>query len=248
MGIDLIQPAGVNDEESRERIAAMAPDVVAIAAYGGLIKEPLLSDYDMLNVHPSLLPRWRGAAPIERSIMAGDEVTGVTIMKPTAELDAGPVILQAEEPIRPEDDYGSLSARLADLGGQLLVRALDERPPPREQRGQGVTYADKIEAQDRWLDPARSAAELERRVRALTPHVGTYLDLPRGERLGVRRAQVAGHDGVGPGDIAAHEGRLLYGAADGALDLREVQPAGKRPMDVASYLRGHAVQPTGPRE
>jgi methionyl-tRNA formyltransferase len=248
LGIDLIQPASVNDEKARERIAAAAPDVVAIASYGGLIKEPLLSDYEMLNVHPSLLPRWRGAAPIERAIMAGDEATGVTIMRPTAELDAGPMALQAPEPVAPDDDYGSLSARLAELGGELLVRALDSRPAFEDQPTEGVTYADKIEPADRWLDPARPAAELERRVRALTPHVGAYLELPDGERLGVRRAATADGGGPAPGEVSEREGRLLYGAADGPLELYEVQPSGKRAMDASSYLRGHAVQPTGQRE
>jgi methionyl-tRNA formyltransferase len=196
----------------------------------------------------SLLPRWRGAAPIERAIMAGDEDTGVTIMRPTAELDAGPIALQAREPIARDDDYASLSARLADLGGELLVRALDQRPPLQEQAPEGVTYAAKVEPGDRRLDPSSPASELERRVRALTPHVGAYVELPGGERLGVRRAAVAGDGGPAPGELSAREGRLLYGTAAGALELHEVQPAGKRPMDAASYMRGHAVQPTGQRE
>jgi methionyl-tRNA formyltransferase len=158
-----------------------------ICAYGALVKEPLLSDYEMLNVHPSLLPRWRGAAPIERAIMTGDEETGVTIMKPIAELDAGPVCLQRAEAIEPDDDYGSLSARLAELSGELLVETLDTRPPFRDQPDHGVTYADKIEPGDRWLDPGRPADELERRVRALTPHIGAYVELDDDGRLGVRR-------------------------------------------------------------
>ena len=145
----------------------------------------------MLNVHPSLLPRWRGAAPIERAIEAGDEETGVTIMRPTAELDAGPICLQRAEAIAPDDDYGSLAPRLAALGGELLVEALDTEPAFREQPDQGVTYAEKIEPGDRRLDPARPADELERRVRALTPHIGAYVELDDGERLGVRRAALA---------------------------------------------------------
>jgi methionyl-tRNA formyltransferase len=245
LGIDLIQPQSVNDDEARERIAAARPDVVAIAAYGGLIKEPLLSEWEMLNVHPSLLPRWRGAAPIERAIMAGDEVTGVSIMRPTAELDAGPVALQAEEPIAPDDDYGSLSARLAALGGELLARALDDRPRFEDQPDEGVTYADKIEAADRRLDPTRPSVELDRRVRALTPHVGAYVELQGEERLGVARAAPAGPGGPPPGELAVDGHRLLFGAADGGLELLEVQPPGKRPMDAASYLRGHLVRPAG---
>jgi methionyl-tRNA formyltransferase len=248
LGIELIQPASVNDAESLERIAAADPEAVAIAEYGGLIKEPLLSSYEMVNVHPSLLPRWRGAAPIERALMAGDATTGVSIMRPTAELDAGPVFIQAEEPVAPDDDYGSLSARLARLGGDLLVKALDERPEPREQPVEGATYADKIDGGDRRLDPGRPAAELERLVRALTPHVGAYVELADDDRLGVRRASLGGPAGPEPGVLAERDGALLYGAADGALELLEVQPAGKRPMGAAAYLRGYAVQPTGQRQ
>jgi methionyl-tRNA formyltransferase len=248
LGIELIQPPGVNDPEALERIAAVDPEAVAIAEYGGLIKEPLLSSYEMVNVHPSLLPRWRGAAPIERALMAGDATTGVSIMRPTAELDAGPVFLQAEEPVADDDDYGSLSPRLADRGGQLLVKVLDERPAPSDQPADGVTYAEKIDAADRRLDPERPAGELERTVRALTPHVGAFVELDGGERLGVRRAAQAGAGGPELGRLAERDGALLYGTADGALELIEVQPAGKRPMDASSYLRGHAVQPTGQRQ
>ena len=124
-----------------------------ICAFGALIKEPLLSDYEWLNVHPSLLPRWRGAAPIERAIDAGDERTGVSIMRPTAEMDAGPVCLQRDEPITPEDTYGTLALRLAFVGGELLVHALDTHPPFEEQPDDGVTIAEKITADDRRLDP-----------------------------------------------------------------------------------------------
>ena len=156
---------------------------MAICAYGALIREPLLSEHEMLNVHPSLLPRWRGAAPIERAIEAGDEETGVTIMRPTAELDAGPIALQRAEAIRPDDDYGSLSERLATLGGELLVEALDLQPAFREQPDTGVTYAEKIGPEDRLLDPELTPDMLERRVRALHPHIGAYVELPWDERL-----------------------------------------------------------------
>jgi methionyl-tRNA formyltransferase len=239
LGIETIQPEDVNGDEASAAIAAAEPEAVAICAYGALVKDPLLSAYELLNVHPSLLPRWRGAAPIERAIEAGDEETGVTIMRPTAELDAGPICLQRSEPIQPDDNYGSLSDRLAPLGGELLVEALDTEPAFRDQGDQGVTYAAKIEAEDRWLDPARAADELERRVRALTPHIGAYVELDEGARLGVRRAALAaGVDDVEPGDLVARDGTLLYGAAQGALELVEVQPAGKRPMEAAAWLRG----------
>src|SRR4051794_2336013 len=154
LGLEVFQPDSVNADDGRARIAAENADEVLICAYGALIKEPLLSEHPMLNVHPSLLPRWRGAAPIERAVEAGDEVTGVTIMRPIAELDAGPMCLQRREPIRPDDDFGSLAPRLAELGGALLVEALDTRPECVPQPEEGVTIAPKIENDERRLDPA----------------------------------------------------------------------------------------------
>ena len=239
LGIEVFQPESVNDEGARDRISQAEPDVVLICAYGALIKDPLLSDHEMLNVHPSLLPRWRGAAPIERAIEAGDEDTGVTIMQPTAELDAGPIAVQRAEAIHPDDDYESLSTRLADLGGELLVEALDQEPAFHEQPESSVTYADKIGPEDRLLDPALTADLLERRVRALRPHIGAYVELPWDERLGVNSAVLAVGDAPPPGRLAATDGRLLYGATGGALELLEVHPAGRRPMDAADWIRGY---------
>ena len=239
-GIEVFQPEDVNAEEARQRIAAHQPDAVAICAYGALIEDPLRSEHPMLNVHPSLLPRWRGAAPVERAIEAGDEETGVSIMRPTAELDAGPVGVQRAEAIAPDDTYGTLAARLAALGGELLVEALDLEPSFRDQPETGVTYAEKIRPEDRRLDPHESADLLERRVRALTPHIGAYVELPWDERLGVTRAGLASGGGGPPaGQLAVRDGRLLYGAATGALELREVHPAGKRPMDAEAWIRGY---------
>jgi methionyl-tRNA formyltransferase len=239
LGIDLDQPGDVNSEEARERIAAAEPEVLALCAFGALIKEPLLSGYEWLNVHPSLLPRWRGAAPVERAIQAGDERTGVSIMGLVEELDAGPVYLARSEPIRPDDDYGTLAPRLAELAGELLVKALDERPEPVAQPGDGVTYAEKISSEERRLDPARPADEVARTARALTPHIGAWLEIAGGERLGVRAARPSGDAGLSPGQLAVRDSRLLLGAGDGALELVEVQPPGKRPMAAADYLRGH---------
>jgi methionyl-tRNA formyltransferase len=245
LGIEVLQPDDVNGEEARRRIAEAEPDSVAICAFGALIKEPLLSEHPMVNVHPSLLPRWRGAAPIERAIEAGDEETGVTIMRPTAEFDAGPIAAQRAEAIASDDDYGSLAARLAALGGELLVEALELEPAFREQPESGVTYAEKIGPDDRHLDPALSADLLERRVRALRPHIGAYVELPWDERLGVTRAALASGDGPEPGRLVAGDGRLLYGAASGALELREVHPAGKRPMGAEDWIRGYAERLEG---
>jgi methionyl-tRNA formyltransferase len=241
LGIQLEQPQNVNDPEARERIARAHPRAVVVCAFGALIKEPLLSEHEILNVHPSLLPRWRGAAPIERAIMAGDERTGVSIMRLTAGLDSGPVCLAGTEPIRPDDSYGSLAERLQLLGGELLVRALDESPPFVEQPQDGVTYAEKLIAADRLLDPARPAVELERVVRALHPHVGARVALADGTLLGVQRAALTGDapsDTPGPRE---HDGRLLLDCSPGALELLVVQPPGGRPMDAAAYLRGRGL-------
>jgi methionyl-tRNA formyltransferase len=239
LGIEVDQPDSVNSEEARARVAALAPEAMLICAFGALIKEPLLSDFPWLNVHPSLLPRWRGAAPIERAIDAGDAETGVSIMRPIAEMDAGPVCLQRAEAIAPDDSYGSLAPRLASLGGELLVEALEAKPPFEEQPADGVTLADKIEAADRRLDPARTAEELDRRVRALSPHIGTWVELPDETRMAVLRARPA-DAGVDPGRVSEADGRLLFGCAGGALELLEVKPPGGRAMAAGDWLRGHA--------
>jgi methionyl-tRNA formyltransferase len=243
LGIALEQPVSVNESSVRELISGARPDAVVVCAFGALIKEPLLSEHELLNVHPSLLPRWRGAAPVERAIMAGDERTGVSIMRLTAGLDSGPVCLAESVSIEPSGTYGSLAERLQALGGELIVRALDltaggEPPAFVEQDESGVTYAEKIGPEDRLLDPARPAVELERVVRALHPHIGARLALADGTLLGVHRARVVGEATVA-GTLSAVAERLLYGTCDGALELLEVQPAGGRPMDAASYLRGH---------
>jgi methionyl-tRNA formyltransferase len=238
LGLELDQPESVNSEEARARIAAAEPEAVLICAFGALIAEPLLSAHPMLNVHPSLLPRWRGAAPVERAIEAGDVETGVSIMRPTAELDAGPVCLQGTEQIREDDDYGSLAPRLAALGGELLGQALDTSPAFRDQGEDGVTYAEKIGPDDRLLDPFLTAAELDRRVRALTPHVGTYAAVGDGERLVVTRARPLPGNGPDAGTLENRGGSLLLGCSDGALELLDVRPAGGRTMAAADYLRG----------
>jgi methionyl-tRNA formyltransferase len=243
LGLELLQAESVNDEPARERIAAAAPDAIAVCAFGQLIREPLLSDYEMLNVHPSLLPRWRGAAPLERAIMAGDERTGVCVMRLTAGLDSGPVALCEEMAIGSDEDFAALSASLAELGGELLVRALDRAERGElsfaEQPQEGVAYAEKIDPGERRLDPGRPALELERTVRALAPQLGVYLEAAGGERLGVKRAHSVDID-LPAGAVEVADGALLVGCDGGSLRLLEVQPPGGRPMPVDAYLRGHA--------
>ncbi len=218
--LPLLQPEDVNGPDASARIAADEPDAVIVCAFGALIREPLLSAHEILNVHPSLLPRWRGAAPIERAIMAGDAETGVSIMRLTAGLDSGPVCLQQAEPILPDDTFGSLAGRLEGLGAMLLVRALEERPPFAEQDEALVTYAEKLTGEDRTLAPSAPAGERERCVRALTPHIGARIALGDGTFLGVLRAHADGD----------------------ALVLDEVQPPGGRPMAFADWARGRPEQ------
>jgi methionyl-tRNA formyltransferase len=242
--IELLQSADVNEARALERIRAARPEAIAVCAFGQLIREPLLSEWEMLNVHPSLLPRWRGAAPIERAIMAGDERTGVCVMRVTAGLDAGPVACCEEVPIGPEEDFEALAAKLAALGGELLVRSLDRLAEGRlelaEQDEGAATYAEKIAPEERRLDPSQPAVELARTVRALTPHVGAYLETSGGERLGVRRARAV-DVGVRKGEVKAEWGALLIGCGRGALRLEVVQPPGGRPMAADAYLRGHSL-------
>jgi methionyl-tRNA formyltransferase len=238
LGIAVEQPGSVNDEETRARLAELRPQALCVCAFGALIKEPLLSDYLMLNVHPSLLPRWRGAAPIERAIMAGDECTGVSIMRVTAGLDSGPVCAQAPEPVDPQETYGTLAPRLQRLGGDLLVRTLDQQPECHEQDDSLATYAEKITAEDRRLDPRGPAEELVRVVRALSPHIGAWVELEDGTRLGVLQARaVAG--GGSPGRLVVLDGdRPAIECADGRLALLEVKPPGRSEMSGEDWLRG----------
>jgi len=244
LGIELLQAADVNEAEARERIAAATPRAVIVCAFGQLIREPLLSEHLMLNVHPSLLPRWRGAAPIERAIMACDKRTGVCVMKVTEGLDSGPVALSAAVPIGADTEFEALSSTLAGLGGELLVRALQLEGSGRlelsEQNEAEATYAEKIDPAERRLDPARPATELAATVRGLTPHIGAYLETSDGERLGVRRARAV-DVAVRTGAIKSEWGALLLGCARGALRLEVVQPAGGKPMPVDAYLRGHPL-------
>ena len=209
LGIPVAQPARL--DESVE----LPTDTVVIAAYGLLIPDSLLERALWLNVHPSLLPRWRGAAPVERALMAGDARTGVTIHRTTAELDAGPIAAQEAFDVAADDDAGALFARSAELAARLLDAVIAE-PHFEPQSNDGVTYAEKITPEDRELDLARPAAEVVNIVRALSPHIGARADLD-GHRLLIWRARVAD---------------------DGSFEPLEVQPEGGKRMAYDAYLRG----------
>jgi methionyl-tRNA formyltransferase len=208
LGIDVRQP------ERLEADFEPGVDTVVVAAYGLLIPQPVLERALWLNVHPSLLPRWRGAAPIERALMAGDEETGVTIIKLVPELDAGPIAAQRVLPLGPEDDFGTVSARAGELSAELLEEALPD-PQLRPQPSEGVTYAEKIRPEDRELDWSRPPQELLNRIRALSPHIGARAEL-HGRPVTIWRARVE----------------------DGKLVPVEVQPDGRRRMSYDEFLRG----------
>jgi methionyl-tRNA formyltransferase len=210
LGISTLEP------ERLEPGLELDAELVVAVAYGLIVPEDVLAERTWLNVHPSLLPRWRGAAPVERALMAGDEETGVTIIRLVQELDAGPVAARAAFEIRPEDDAGAVFGRAAALAVTLLddVLAADE-PTFRDQVGE-VTYAEKITAADRRLDLRLPAAELVDRVRALSPHIGARAEL-HGRGVTVWRARVG---------------------ADGAFEPLEVQPDGKGRMAYDAWLRG----------
>jgi len=211
LGITVLQP-----ERLEPGLELGAPTVVAVA-YGRIVPEALLGERLWLNVHPSLLPRWRGAAPVERAIMAGDVETGVTIIKLVKELDAGPIAAQRKFAIEPEDDAGSVYAKVASVAVDLLEPVLaDPDPAFRPQPEDGLTYADKITPADRALDLARPAGELVNVVRALSPHIGARAEL-YGRRLTVWRARIG---------------------ADGSFEPLEVQPEGGRRMSYDAWLRG----------
>lgn len=246
LGLELAQPNSVNDPDTRALIASAEPDAVIVCAFGALIKEPLLSDFQMLNVHPSLLPRWRGAAPVERAIMAGDKHTGVSIMRLTAGLDNGPVCLSAREPILAVDTYGSLAVRLERVGARLLLDALDALSRGEdllfaEQDDSQLSYAEKIGPEDRLLDPARPAEQLERAVRALTPHIGARVVLCDGTPLGIHHVALAEQESTTGEGVYASDGHLLLACTPGTLELLVVQPPGKRAMDAEAFLRGHGL-------
>jgi methionyl-tRNA formyltransferase len=235
LGLPLLAPERLGDAAAD--LSALSPRVVCLCAYGALVREPILSAYEIVNVHPSLLPRWRGAAPVERALMAGDERTGVSLIRLVAELDAGPICAAAATRIEAQDDYAALAGRLAAIASRLLIEALEGPRTYVPQPDDGVTYAEKITPVDRILDPSKTAAELERIVRALHPHIGARTQ----GGLGVSKARVAGEEAVAAGDLVVREGRLLYGAADEPLELLRVKPPSGREMDAAAYIRGHAI-------
>ncbi len=238
-------PKSLRNAEAQAEFAELKADAAVVAAYGLILPQPILDAPRLgcLNVHGSLLPRWRGAAPIQRSILAGDSETGITIMQMDIGLDTGAMLLKDAVPITAETTASSLHDALADMGARLIVQALDGiaagRLTAEPQPGEGVTYAAKLTREDGRLDWTRDAATVERQVRALTPWPGCWFDI-RGERIKVLKAEPAPDTPeAAPGTLL--DDRLTIACADGAVRLTLVQRPGKAPVDSAAFLRGFAL-------
>jgi methionyl-tRNA formyltransferase len=245
-GIAVDQPADMKTPAQAARIAAAAPEVIVVAAYGLILPIQVLelAPYGAINIHASLLPRWRGAAPIQRAIMAGDRKTGITIMQMDRGLDTGSMLMQREIDIAPDDDAGSLHDKLAALGAEMIVETLaalrDGRLQAVSQPTSGVSYAHKLQRQDAFIDWSRPAVELARQVRALRPAPGAVCGLA-GEVLKIWDAEVV--EGQGPAGeiIAVGESGFTVACGSAGLLIRRVQRAGGRPLEAAAFLRGRPL-------
>lgn len=240
LGLAVRTPARLrNDRAAQAAFAALELDAAVVAAYGLILPLPMLDapKRGCLNIHASLLPRWRGAAPIQAAVLAGDVETGVTIMQMSAGLDTGPILLRESVPIGPADTSGSLHDVLAHLGMRLILRALAENPPPLLQPEADATYAPKLAREDGRIDWSRDARAIERQVRAFDPWPGTFTSL-QGKTLKVLAAELA--DGAGPPGTVLDD-CLGVACGVGALRLRRVQLGGRNAMAVADFLRGHRV-------
>ena len=243
LGIPVIQPEKVRNPEAMIQLQAWAPDLIVVAAFGQILRAEVLDlpKFGCINIHGSLLPRGRGAAPIQAAIMAGDNETGITIMKMDPGVDTGPMLSQRAIPISPDDTAGTLFEKLAPIGAELLLetlpRYLSGELHPLPQPAEGVTYAPMLKKEDGLLDFTRPAAELERRVRAFTPWPGTWFEW-NGEPVKVLRARVNAEKSPGAGHRFTVDGYPAIGTGAGTLILEEIQPAGKKPMTGKAFLAG----------
>jgi methionyl-tRNA formyltransferase len=241
-GIAVFTPASLRDEAALEVFQKHEADLAIVVAYGMILPQVWLDTPRLgcWNIHASLLPRWRGAAPIQRAIMAGDTHTGVAIMQMEAGLDTGPVLLSRELAIGPQDTAASLQNRLADLGGQAVTQALMEQASliAQPQAVDGICYAEKIDKAEARLDFTRSASELDFHIRGLSPFPGAWFEAD-GERVKVLQAQALPQDGVA-GEVAK-TGAIIY-CGQGALELLRVQKAGKGAMSGEDFMRGRGLR------
>lgn len=244
-GLPVRTPKNLRSAEEQAAFAALNLDAAIVVAYGLILPKPILDAPRLgaFNLHASLLPRWRGAAPIQRAIMAGDEITGVQVMRMEEGLDTGPIIASVETPITPEDNSATLHDRLARMGAVLLADALAkiERGQAQEtpQSADGVTYAQKITPTETRIDWTRPAREVDCKIRGLAPAPGAWFEL-KGARMKALHARFEA--GMGrPGEVL--DDALLVGCGEGAVRLLKVQREGRAPLDAAAFLRGTPLLP-----
>lgn len=243
LNIPVIQPQKLREPEAMQQLREWNPDLIVVAAFGQILKKDVLDlpKFGCINVHASLLPRWRGAAPINAAVLAGDEETGVTIMKMDVGLDTGPMLSMKRIRIKPDDTAGSLFDALSTLGADLLIETLpvymDGKIAPEPQPEEGATYAPMLKKEDGRLDFNQSAIELERRIRAMNPWPGAWFEW-NGNLLKVSRGVVNEGRGKEVGSRLIVDGRPAVRCADGILILDEVQPSGKKVMPGKAFLSG----------
>ncbi len=243
LNIPVIQPQKLREPEAMQQLREWNPDLIVVAAFGQILKKDVLDlpKFGCINVHASLLPRWRGAAPINAAVLAGDEETGVTIMKMDVGLDTGPMLSMKRIRIKPDDTAGSLFEALSTLGADLLIETLpvymDGKIAPEPQPEDGATYAPMLKKEDGRLDFNQSAIELERRIRAMNPWPGAWFEW-NGNLLKVSRGVVNEGRGKEVGSRLIVDGRPAVRCADGILILDEVQPPGKKVMPGKAFLSG----------
>ena len=243
-GIKVFQPLTLKDGEAQAKISAVGAEVMVVAAYGLILPQAVLDmpRFGCLNIHGSLLPRWRGAAPIQRALLAGDTETGVCIMQMEAGLDTGPVLLRGAFPIEASDTTASLHDRLAELGARLCVEALGKLPLPAEpQPSEGVTYAHKIEKAEALIDWSKSAAELDRHIRAFNPFPGAQASFG-GQTVKLWLATPVAGNGPAGSVLAVDKKQVVIACGEGALAVSELQKAGGKRLPVQQFLAGHPLK------
>ncbi|MDO8883002.1 MAG: methionyl-tRNA formyltransferase [Pseudotabrizicola sp.] len=236
LGLSVRHPARLTDPVDQAEFAALHADIAVVVAYGLILPQAVLDAPRLgcLNIHASLLPRWRGAAPIHRAIMAGDSHTGICIMQMEAGLDSGPVLLRQETPINPQETTADLHDRLSAMGAALIVQALDQLPlTPQLQPKQGITYATKIDKAEARIDFTQTAETVDRQIRGLSPFPGAWVQIGP-ERVKLLRSRLAEGRGT-PGQVL-HGFTIACGT--GAVEITEAQREGKRPMPAAEILKG----------
>ena len=242
--IEVFQPLTLKDAEAQAKIAAVGAEVMVVAAYGLILPQAVLDmpRFGCINIHASLLPRWRGAAPIQRALLAGDAETGVCIMQMEAGLDTGPVLLRGAFPIEATDTTASLHDRLAGLGARLCVEALGKLPLPAEaQPAEGVTYAHKIEKAEAVIDWTKPAIELDRHIRAFNPFPGAQAVFG-GQTVKLWQASPVAGSGPLGSVLAVDKKQVVIACGEGALAVSELQKAGGKRLPVQQFLAGHPLK------